>query len=1018
MKMKRLILPLAISIIAVAVFFIVKPHMKDKKQDTFDITFKGKAARSIQGALEYYAMVKGDFETGEIDPVLVSQAYLQADRNKQYRSALNLKWESKGPDNMGGRTRALVVDKDNPNILIAGGVSGGIYKSTDGGITWVRKSYQAGPGGLIVSCINQASDGTIYFGTGEGYFNAMSGPNGDLTSGSRGGGIYKSTDRGETWDTLKSTDPTLAGNSRWLNVQSVKTDPTNPNIVYAATYSGFMKSTDAGASWTRLDMPDGGTIQIFIDIAVSPDGKTIYTASYAAGRCKLFRSRNGDPFTVATTLSQITNTTRLTLAIAPSNPNYVYVCAASNGSSPYPGAHSFGGLYQSKDNGDTWASVIAGGSAIEPFGSNGHYQGQYDNCIAVDPSDPERVFFAGVNLYIYDKGSWYKGASDEEYSDNDQLYKNPYFVHVDMHNIVFDTKSNPKKMYIVTDGGIYSSSNYVNKYPTFKDLNLYYTTTQFYAMAVSSRGDIVGGTQDMGSIKIEYLGLTGNSGRNILGGDGFYSEVSSVNPDIYFVESQYGNLYRSFKAAVGAPGKIVEKMVIPYKTEIDGGTSSQVYYEFNTPFRLWDKLEPKKVDPCCLNSLVLDSCAYYPAGFWTCTFTSSCNLYKCYDKFPINAKIYSSTNVFLSDILVVALDSLTSTKYTMNIDKGFSPKEGMKVILNPQVHVSKFVFASKSGVWMTPNATEESSDTFKWFQISKGLTSQQRIISMELSSDGDVVFVGTRTSSGGSLYRIAGLKDKVLWYDALGNFSPDSFGITTTLIGSWTGRCVAGIGVSPSDDNVVVVALGNYIPNGEHVYISKNALDSSNVTWTSIHKNLPRTPVYDAVINSQSNNQDTIIVATELGIWATTDGGDTWSEENEGMERAPVFMLRQIKKHPWSDAYTIYAASHGMGFFEMNTFVTNSGISEREKVYQPKLSIFPNPAVNHLNMKFIMDKAVDLNGFIYNMNGQIVKSFSITNTSRGENQSWIKLDDLKAGTYIVRLKGIDTDISNRLLIAK
>lgn len=478
MKMKRLILPLAISIIAVAVFFIVKPHMKDKKQDTFDITFKGKAARSIQGALEYYAMVKGDFETGEIDPVLVSQAYLQADRNKQYRSALNLKWESKGPDNMGGRTRALVVDKDNPNILIAGGVSGGIYKSTDGGITWVRKSYQAGPGGLIVSCINQASDGTIYFGTGEGYFNAMSGPNGDLTSGSRGGGIYKSTDRGETWDTLKSTDPTLAGNSRWLNVQSVKTDPTNPNIVYAATYSGFMKSTDAGASWTRLDMPDGGTIQIFIDIAVSPDGKTIYTASYAAGRCKLFRSRNGDPFTVATTLSQITNTTRLTLAIAPSNPNYVYVCAASNGSSPYPGAHSFGGLYQSKDNGDTWASVIAGGSAIEPFGSNGHYQGQYDNCIAVDPSDPERVFFAGVNLYIYDKGSWYKGASDEEYSDNDQLYKNPYFVHVDMHNIVFDTKSNPKKMYIVTDGGIYSSSNYVNKYPTFKDLNLYYTTTQ------------------------------------------------------------------------------------------------------------------------------------------------------------------------------------------------------------------------------------------------------------------------------------------------------------------------------------------------------------------------------------------------------------------------------------------------------------------------------------------------------------------------------------------------------------
>jgi len=936
MKMKRLVIPVFIGLFAFASFFIIKSIHDEKDIIDMDITFKGKAARSINGALEYYAMIKGDFKTGEIDPELVNQAYLQADKIHNYRAGLNLKWASRGPDNIGGRTRALLIDKDNSKVLIAGGVSGGIFKSTNGGVSWVRKSYLASAGGLIVSCITQSTDGAIYIGTGEGYFNAMSGPNGDLTSGSRGGGVYKSTDKGETWALLASTDPSTAGNTRWYNVQSIKADPANANTLYAATYSGLMKSTDAGNTWTRLDMPDGGTLQIFVDIVISNDGKTIFTSSYSAGRSKLFRSVNGAAFTtIASTVSQITNSTRLTLAIAPSNQNYIYVCAASNGTSPYPGVHSFGGLYRSTDNGDTWVQAVAGASEAEPFGRNGHYQGQYDNCVAVDPSNPNRAFIGGVSMYIYNNGAWYKGASDNEFLDADELYKNPYYIHPDMHNIIFDTKLSPKRMYIVTDGGIFMSENYTNNYPYYKELNLYYLTTQFYAMAISTRGDIIGGTQDQGSIKIEYNGITGNSGRNILSGDGFYCEVSRVNPDMYFFESQYGNLYRSFKAAVGDP----ERMEIPYKTQIDGGTSSQTYYEFNTPFRLWDRLETIQV-----------------------------------------------------------------------LDTNGNPKD-------TQIHVSKFFFAAKDGVWMTPHATEESPDTFNWFKISKNLT--QRIISMEYTSDGDAVYVGTRSGSGGSLYRITGLKDNELWFDANGNFVPDSFGITTEVIGSWSSRVVTGIGVSPSNNGVVVVTLGNYINNGEHVYISKNALDpAANVTWTSIHGNLPRTPAFDAVINSQSSNQDTIIVATELGIYSTTNGGSSWTEENDGIERAPVFMLQQMKKHPWSTGYTVFAASHGMGFFETNTLDTKAGLKDRERNYHTQMSVFPNPAVSQLNIKYILNQSSEVNGYIYNINGQIVKTFVLENNLKGENQSWIRVDDLKPGTYIIRLKGESVDISDRFLIAR
>ena len=1012
MKMKHLALPLLAGITLIAVFFIIRSSINDQKLETLDITFKGKASRSIQGALEYYAMIKGDFQTGEIDPNLVSLAHSQAEIIKQQRSSgLNLSWVSRGPDNIGGRTRALVIDKDNPQILYAGGVSGGVYKSVNKGTTWARKTYSARVGGLIVSCMDQASDGTLYFGTGEGYFNMMSGPDGNLVSGSRGGGLYKSTNKGEDWEFIISTDPTIPGNTRWYNVQSVKVDPKNPNTIYAATQAGFMKSTDAGNTWVRLDMPDGGTIQTFIDIAISPDGNTIFTASYSAGRCKLYRSINaGGEFKIATTEALITNTTRLTLAIAPSNPSYVYVCAASNGTSPHPGAHSFGGLFQSKDNGDSWKQVVPGATEAEPFGRAGHYQGQYDNCVAVDPGNPERVFVGGVYFYLYNNGQWYKIASSEEFLDNANMYKNPYHAHVDFHNIVFDTKSNPKRMYLATDGGIYVSENYNVTYPFYKELNLNYITTQFYAMAVSSRGDIVGGTQDQGSIRIEYLGITGNSGKNILGGDGFYSEISAVDPNIYFFESQYGNLYRSFNAAVIGS----ERMTIPYSTEIDGGTNRQTYYNFNTPFRLWDKLEPKIVDPCCNSLLVLDSCVYNPAGYWACTFNSNCNLFNCFDNFPIHAKLYSSTTQFLADISIIALDSLSSTKYLINIAPGYTPEKGMKIELTPQVHVSKFFMATKSEIWMTPNATEESSDTFKWFRLAQGL---QQVISMAYTSDGGTLFVGTRSSTGGRLYRITGLNQPI-WFDSSGAFTPESFGITTNIIGSWSNQVVTGVSVSPSNDDVVVITLGNYVFNRDHIYLTLNAHDSAaSVLWKSIHGNLPNAPAYSAVINSQSSNQDTIIVATELGIYATFDGGDEWFEENKGMDRAPVFMLRQLKKHSWSNAFTIYAATHGMGFFETNTLVSTS-IEEQDKQYKAKLSVFPNPAVNNVNMKYILNNGNNLNGFVYNLNGQIVKRFDVKNNIKGENQTWINVSDLRAGTYIIRLIGEDTDISNKMIIVR
>jgi len=930
MKKKSLLLSGLVILSIVTVFSLYNSSNKQNDLDNLDISFAGKKGKDFKGAAEYYQMIKADPRTGEIDPSLVEQAFNQADKLSNYRADPLLDWISRGPDNKGGRIRGFVVDNQNQNILYASGVSGGIYKSINGGKSWVRKSYSAIAGGLIVSCMTQATDGTLYFGTGEGYFNAMSGPNGDLTSGSRGGGVYTSTDRGESWELVTSTDPFKANNSRWLNVQSIKVDPTNNDLIYAATYSGMMKSTDGGDSWDRLTMPGGTTAHIFIDIAMSSDGKSVFAASYSSGRCKLFRSVNGAAFLqIAPSVVEISNSTRLTLAIAESNNNVIYVASASNGTSPYPGTHSFGGLYKSADNGDTWSQVVAGHSEAEPFGRSGQYQGQYDNCVAVDPTDENRVYVGGVEYYSLYNGQWYKVASTEEYIDAEGMYKNPMFIHADKHNIVFDTKSSPKKMYVMTDGGVFVSNDFVGKkYPTFKGINLYLHTTQFYGIAVHPRGDIVGGTQDQSSIRIEYDGLTGNSGKEILGGDGFYTEISRFNPDIYFYEAQNAVCYRSKSRGDSREG-------FTYNPEDNSYYFDQAYY-FNSPFRLWEDME------------------------WQ-TF---------------------------QDTTGANYDSL--------------------------VHISKFFFAASQGIWMTEQAVDFNADSVKWFNISKGMSGQ--VVSMEYSSDGDALFVGTKSWNNGKLYRISGLKGKKIWFDINGDFDPDNFGISTDEIANFAFRSVCGIGVSPSDDNTISVALGNYVNGYDHVYLTNNALDSAqHVSFTSIHGNLPNMPVFDVAFNSQSSNQDTIIIASELGVYATTNGGASWTEENNGLDRSPVFMIRQYKKHPWSEGYSFFVATHGMGIFETNS-LWSSSVKETKPAIKEKISIFPNPVKDYMNIKFILSDSKDLEGEIFNMNGSMVKKISFQNTSFGENVFQVNTSGLKRGTYLIRLQGEGTQLIGRFLV--
>ncbi len=922
--MKKRILILGAFLIAGGLILVTSTKFWDNPghQAKHDIVKKSQESESIEGAIEYMRLLKADLNTGVIDPERVKQAYSQLNRMPQYRSGLSLTWEFAGPDNVGGRSRALVIDKDNPNILYAGGVSGGIFKSEDGGQHWRKISYEAVLGGLSISCMTQASNGDLYAGTGELFFTAMSGPNGNLTSGSIGGGVYKSTDRGETWTLLSNTDPTKTGNSAWQNVQDIVVDPNNPQIVYAGSSLGLMKSEDGGNTWNRITLPGSYISSTIIDIEISPDGKTIFVAGYKGFQCQLFRSINGGDFERVGKDQVSANLSRMTIAIAPSNPDYVYLACVSNGSGGYQ-AYSTEGIYRSTDNGDTWTKIVDGNSSAEVFGT----QGQYDNCIAVDPDNENRVFVGGVDLYCWKNGFWYKIASTSEFADADRQFFNPFYVHADKHIIRFDTRSNPAKMFIGTDGGFHVSTDYKNKYPTYRSINLNYTTTQFYAIAANFEGYVLGGTQDQGSMIIEKDGLTGKSAWEVLGGDGFYCEFSKYVKDVFFVESQYGSIYRT---------KDLGKNMESFASDLNIPESST---NFNTPFRLWEAQ--------------FDSTFYDDQG-----------------------KPFDST---------VTLGRLFVAFYSSN--------------------------ASQSGVWMSPHAIDFITDTIKWYKL--GTITSFRPMCMEYTDDGNTLFVGGTSGSTGRLYRISGIRNAVYKHDASGNFDPEANGIKTELIASFAGRSVTGIGVSPSRKNTIVVALGNYSSSADHIYICNNALDSIP-KFTSIQGNLPVMPVYDAAIHSLSSSQDTIIIATEFGMFSTVNGGNTWIEENNGIGRGPVFMIRQLRK-PWHKGFILYAGSHGQGIFRTSTLVPN--VSVDESPLKPiKISVFPNPAVHYSTVTLASSENKKVKLSIYHLNGQLVYIKELT-IHTGQNRISIPVSDWKAGNYIVRVDAPEqTQVSKFIVI--
>lgn len=479
-------------------------------------------------------------------------------------------WRPLGPSNLGGRTHGLVIDPRNPDVMYAGGIGGGVWKTTNAGKDWNPLNDTLSNIAIGTLEMDPKNPDMIYAGTGDivevgGRTSAI------------GAGIMKTTDAGAHWEFLPQTQQ-----GDFEAVSAIKVSHNDSKRIYATSNTGVWRSSDAGQTWSPIYEATsyGGCTDLAIRTDVTPD-TLIFSCGGLYGETEgVFRSTDGgDSYEQVVGQVNKQPAGRTALAFAPNDQNIVYASVSTIGE-PGSGADAHAlGLLRSDQAGAPGSWTIQNdGSGARPgtpaWLSNcwrdspvGTGQGAYGNVIAVDPVNPDRFWVGGVDLYRSDDAGKTLGIASYWWLYYSQPFNTDLsgtqYVHADHHVIVFSPRYDGQQnqtIFFGNDGGVFKTDNgtaSVGPSPYakceegaeskvgYRELNSGYVTSLFREGTVSNDGTIVaGGLQDNGSWLDTDITPQPNAWLQIGGGDGSAIAMDPSGQTVYWT-SQYGTIVRT-----------------------------------------------------------------------------------------------------------------------------------------------------------------------------------------------------------------------------------------------------------------------------------------------------------------------------------------------------------------------------------------------------------------------------------------------------------------------------------------
>lgn len=448
--------------------------------------------------------------------------------NKVNKIQAGKEWKPLGPFNFTGtgvgRINAIAIHPTNTNIIFIGAAGGGIWKTTDGGNTW-KESVTPDVYSISINDIDisKTNPNVILAATGDG--NGIGSASGINSYSS---GLLKSTDGGDTWTELT------------IDAINNNIDPSNGVLIYSciinykdaskfvvATNQGVFHSNNSGLNWTK------SASGLCRDLVMHPTNPDILYGAFQTSGTEYTIRRYVSGNWITNGEYKISQCRRVELALNPAFPNVCYGLSSDL-------SGGFRNVFKTENSGQSWSEVTSnvGNPNYLYYTFNGLNNGQippggqgwYDLSIAVSPKSKSTVIIGGVNNWkTTDGGNSYKIVSFQ------QAFGGVDEVHSDQHILVYDSKGT---LYSGNDGGIYKSTN---EGTTWTNISAGLNITQYYkfGQANDNKEIILAGAQDNGTI----LKLNSNTWQTVLGGDGFDCDIDPNNSKVF-----YGSNYN------GAPG--------------------------------------------------------------------------------------------------------------------------------------------------------------------------------------------------------------------------------------------------------------------------------------------------------------------------------------------------------------------------------------------------------------------------------------------------------------------------------